>query len=258
MSVEKSLGHRREVERVASWPRRQPRQVRSAQRVLRGRLAGSPRGDARARAARHGTRKRRLRRFEAASADLARCRWRRSSANCVGWITSRVDHADNRAKSAARSACVVVGWLVLHGATRARAARHETRKRRLRRFEASSADLARCRWRRASATGVGWSASRVGCADNRAKSTARSACVVGGWLVLHVTKRARARAARHGNTKRRLRRFEEAAADLARYLRQERRPTAWGGAYFELAVQTTAPSPQRAVRGPWAVGWFAT
>ena len=42
-------------------------------------------------------------------------------------------------------------------------------------------------------------------------------------------------------------------------VRQEKaRPTAWGGARCELAAQTTAPSPQRAVRAPWAVGWFST
>ena len=39
---------------------------------------------------------------------------------------------------------------------------------------------------------------------------------------------------------------------------EEPRPTAWGGARSELAAQTTAPSPQRAVRAPWAVGWFST
>ena len=39
-----------------------------------------------------------------------------------------VGRADNRAKSAARSTCSVDGQLVLHGATRARAARHGTRK----------------------------------------------------------------------------------------------------------------------------------
>ena len=53
VSVAKSLGQLREVERAASWPRRQPRQARSAQRqVLCGRSAGSPRGGARARRAR--------------------------------------------------------------------------------------------------------------------------------------------------------------------------------------------------------------
>ena len=41
VSVEKSLGQQRGVERTASWPRRQPRQVRSAY-VLCGRSASSP------------------------------------------------------------------------------------------------------------------------------------------------------------------------------------------------------------------------
>ena len=45
----RSLGQRRGVEHVASWPRRQPRQTRSAQCVLCGWTAGSPRNEARAR-----------------------------------------------------------------------------------------------------------------------------------------------------------------------------------------------------------------
>ena len=167
----------------------------------------------RARAARHGTRKRRLRRFDAAAADKARCQWRGASANGVGWSASRVGREDNRAKHAARSACFLDGRLVLHVTKRARAARHGTRNSRQRLSEAAAADLARFRWRRASANGVGWSASRVGRADNRAKHAARSTCSLGGRLVLHVTKRARA--ARHGTRNRRQRRFEAAAANLA-------------------------------------------
>ena len=197
VSVARSLGQRRGVERAASWPRRQPRQARSAQCVRlwavgwfsTGRRARGPRAT--------GLIMRRLRRSEAAAADLARCRWRRASANGVGWSASRVGRADNRAKHAARrDKCSVGGRLVLHVTKRARAARHGTRTRRQRRFEAAAADKARCRWRGASANGVGWSAPRVGRADNRAKHAARSACSVGGRLVLHGAKRARA--ARHG------------------------------------------------------------
>ena len=44
----RSLGQWRGLERVASWPRRRPRQARSAQSVLRGRAAGSSRDEARA------------------------------------------------------------------------------------------------------------------------------------------------------------------------------------------------------------------
>ena len=65
------------------------------------------------------------------------------------------------------------GRLVLHVTKRARAARHGTRTSRQRRFEAAAADTARCRWRGASANGVGWSTPRVGHADNRAKHAAR-------------------------------------------------------------------------------------
>ena len=38
---------------------------------------------------------------------------------------------------------------------------------------------------------------------------------------------------------------------------KEHRPTAWGGARHGFAAHTTAPSPQRAVRALWAVGWFS-
>ena len=202
MSVEKSLGQRRGVERGASLLRRQPRQVRSAQCVLRGRSASSPQGD---------TRVRRAPRAYKAMATMVLSRSLRPgavsapgpSANGVKWSASRVGRADNSAKSAARSACSVGIRLVRHVAKRARTARHGTRKRWPQRFEAAAADQARCRWRRASANGVGWSVLRVGRADNRAKSAARSACVVGGRLVRQVTKHARA--ARLGTKKRRLR-----------------------------------------------------
>ena len=70
----------------------------------------------------------------------------------MGWSAPRVGRADNRAKHAAlRDKCSVGSRLVLHVTKRARAARHGTRKRRLRRFEAAAADVARCRWRIASA-----------------------------------------------------------------------------------------------------------
>ena len=165
VSVKKSFGQRHGVERVASWPHRQPREVRSAQCVLRGRSAGSPRDEARTRRAPRDYK-------ETATTVLSRSRRpgavsaTGASANGVGWSPSRVGRADNRAKSAARSACSVGGRLVLHGATRTRAARHGTRKRRLRRFEAASDDLVPCRQNRASANGVGWSASRVGQHNN--------------------------------------------------------------------------------------------
>ena len=229
VSVQRSLGQLREVERAASWPRRQPRQARSAQRSWprrqprQARSAQSSVGGRlvlhvtkRARAARHGTRTRRQRRFEAVAADRARCRCRGASANCVRWSAPRVGRADNRAKHAARrDKCSVGGRLVLHVTKRARAARHGTRTRRQRRFEAVAADRARCRCRGASANCVRWSAPRVGRADNRAKHAARrDKCSVGGRLVLHVTKRARV--ARHGTRTRRQRRFEAVAADRAR------------------------------------------
>ena len=70
--LKKSLGQRRGVERAPRWPRRYHAKSASA-RVLRGRSAGSPRGEARAgRAPRES--KAVANRFEAAAADLARCR----------------------------------------------------------------------------------------------------------------------------------------------------------------------------------------
>ena len=76
-----------------------------------------------------------------------------------------------------------------------------------------------------------------------APSTQSSACVLGGRLVIHAT--TRARAARHGPSKRRPRRFKAATTDPTRCLCQEPRPTAWGGARRELAAQTTAPRKPR-------------
>ena len=55
---------------------------------------------------------------------------------------------------------------------------------------------------------------------------ARSACSVGGQLVLHVTKRARA--ARHGTRMGRLRRVEAAPPTWCGVGEQEPPPTAWG------------------------------
>ena len=161
----------------------------------------------RARAVRHGTRKKRHRQFKDSAANKARCLCRGASANGVGLSASRVGRADNRAKHAAcRDKCPVGGRLAIHRTKRARAARHGTRKRRQRRFEAAAVDKARCLRRGASANGVGWSVPRVGLADNHAKHAARrDKCSVGGRLVLHVTKRARA--ARHGRRRRRLQRF---------------------------------------------------
>ena len=53
---------------------------------------------------------------------------------------------------------------------RARAARYGVWKLQPRVLYLNAADLAQCRYRRASAIGVGWSAPRVGREDNHAKS----------------------------------------------------------------------------------------
>ena len=252
--VEKRLGQQRGVERVASWPRSQPRQARSAQCVRCGRSAGSPRDEARAG---------RAPRDQKETVTTLRSRSRQPGAVSVEkrlgqrrGVKSRVGRADNRAKLPTRSAYVVGGWLVLHGATRTCAARHGTRKRRLRRFEAITADPARCRWRCVSANDVALCATRIGRADNRAKHAARSACLVGGGC-LSTGRCARALRATG---------LEKGGYDGSKPQPptrrggggEESRPTAWGGALRELAAQTTAPSTQRAVRALWAIGCFST
>ena len=201
----------------------------------------------------------RLRRSEAAAADLARCSWRRASANGVGWSASRVGRADNRAKhTARRDKCSVGGRLVLHLTKRARAARHGTRTRRQRRFEAAAADKARCQWRGASANGVRWSAPRVGRADNRAKHAARSDSAL--WAVGWLSTWRSARAPRATGLERDGYDGPKPQPPTWRGVGgEEPRPTAWGGARRELAAQTTAPSTQRAETSAlWAVGWFST
>ena len=104
---------------------------------------------------------------------------------------------------------------------------------------------------------MGWSATRVGRADNRAKHAARSACSVGGRLVIHVTKRLRGPRATglerdsYGDS----RPQPPAGRGVGA---KKPRSTAWGGARRELAALTTAPSPQHAMRALWAVGWLST
>ena len=67
-------------------------------------------------------------------------------------------------------ACSVGGRTVLHGPKRARAARHGVWALGSRRFNITTADLARCRCGRASANGEGRSAARVCREDDHAKS----------------------------------------------------------------------------------------
>ena len=156
----------------------------------------------RARAARHGTRTSQQRRFEAAAADTARCRWRGASANGVGWSAPRVGHADNRAKHAARRD----KWL------RGRSAgspRDEALPRRGPRDENETATTVRSRSRQHCAVsvqrslgqrrGVERAASWPRRQPRQARSAQRAACSVGGRLVLHATKRVARRAPRDEN-----------------------------------------------------------
>ena len=98
VSVKKSLGQRRGVERAARWPRRQPRQVRQRARApwavgwfSTGRSARGPR--ARNSKLSATTFRSRSRRPGAVSV-------KRASANGVGWSAPRVGREDNHAKSA--------------------------------------------------------------------------------------------------------------------------------------------------------------
>ena len=137
-------------------------------------------------------------------------------------------------------ACSVGGRPVLHGAKRARAARHGSRKR--------GHDVPKPQpptWR-----GVGeeeprptaWGGARRALA---AKTTTPSpparACSVGGRPVLHGAKRARA--ARHGNQTLWSRRSKPQPPTWRGVGEEEPRPTAWGGARRALAAKTTTPSP---------------
>ena len=152
-----------------------------------------------------------------------------------------------RAKHAARSACFVGGRLVLHVTKCARASRHGTRKRRLRRWEAAAADRSRCRRKGASANGVGWSAPRVGCADKFVPSTQRAvrALRLVGWLSTGLS----ARAPHATGLNRDGYEGSKPQPPTGRGVgAKEPRSTARGGARRELDAQTTAPSAQRAER----------
>ena len=96
---------------------------RTARRVLHGRSADTPQGEKRA-----GRAPRDLnavtKTFQSRAADLSRCWCGRSSADGVGRSAPRVGPQHNHAKSALRGACSVGGRPILHGAKRARAARH--------------------------------------------------------------------------------------------------------------------------------------
>ena len=180
VSVARSLGQLREVVRAASWPRRQPRHARSAQRqVLCGQSAGSSPDEACARRAPRGEK-------EAATTvrSLSRRQSTVSTQRSFGQRrgVERVASWPCRQPRQARSVqCVLCGRL-------AGSPRGDARARRAPRDQKETATTVRSRSRRpgavsapgASANGVGWSASRVGRADNRAKHAARSACSVGG------------------------------------------------------------------------------
>ena len=206
VSAQRSLGQWRGVERVTSWPRRQPRQARSAQRqVLCGQSAGSPRDEARARRAPRDeketatTIRSRSRQQGAVSAQRSLGQWR-GVERAASW-----PRRQPRQEHAARSdKCSVGGRLVLHVTKRARAARPG-----LEREGYVGSKPQPPTWRGVCARCLGqWrGVERVASWPRRQPRQVRSAqCVLRGWSAGSPRDEARARVARHGTRKRRLRR----------------------------------------------------
>ena len=191
MLVRSRLVRRRGKEHAPRWPTTQPRQIRTARRVLRRRSADAPRHERRV----GRIRTRQSRTFEGRAADLSRYWCGRAPADCVRRRAPHVGPQYNHAKCALRSACSVGGRPILHGAIYARATRYEIRTRWLRSFGTRAVDLSRCWCGRSLADGAGRSAPRVGPQHNNAMSALRGVCSLGGRPLLHGT--ICARAARH-------------------------------------------------------------
>ena len=261
VSAQRSLGQRRGVERAASWPRRQPRQARSAQRQVAlwavgwfstRRSARAPRATGRERVSNDGSKPQPPTRRGVGAEEPRPTAWGGARRELATQTTAP---STQRAESKGS----VGGRLVLHVTKRARAARHGTRTSQQRRFEAAAADTARCRWRGASANGVGWSTPRVGHADNRAKHAARRDKWLCGRSAGSPRDEARARRAPRDENEIGNDGSKPQPPTRRGVGGEEPRPTAWGGARRELATQTTAPSTQRAETSAlWAVGWFST
>ena len=147
-------------------------------------------------AAHHGSQTRWSWRYEAAAADLGRCRRKRASANGVGCGASRVAREDNRTKSASarvlrrRSAGFPRGEARSDPAARESNAVATTLRSRSRRPDAVSVrnSLGQRRWGRPHPALT---------AKTTMPSPPANACFVGRWPVLHGAKRALA--ARHGS-----------------------------------------------------------
>ena len=143
VSLKKSLGQRRGVERAPRWPRRQQRQIRQCARApwavgrfSTGRSARGPRGI----------------RFEVCchiSSKPQPPTWRgvgEEEPRPTAWGGARPTLAAmSTTPNLPARACSVGDWLVLHGAKRARAARHRIGRLLSHGFEAAAADLAWCR-----------------------------------------------------------------------------------------------------------------
>ena len=261
VSVERSLGQLRGVEHAASWPRRQPRQARSAQRqVLCGRSAGSPRDEARAR---------RAPRDENESAMTVRSRSRQHGAVSVERSLGQrrgVEHTASwprrqprQARSAQRQVALwAVGWFSTRRSARAPRA---TGRERVSNDGSKPQPPTRRGVGAEEPRPTAWGGARRELAtQTTAPSTQRaeSKGSVGGRLVLHVTKRARA--ARHGTRTSQQRRFEAAAADTARCRRRgaSANGVGWSTPRVGHADNRAKHAARREQVALWAVGWFST
>jgi len=143
VSVKKSLGQQRGVECVARWPRRQLRQVRqrahaswAVDRFSTGRSAHGLRTTG-AEYGKHDVPK---------PPPATRRGVDEEKLRPTAWGGARCAlAAKTTTPSPPARVCSVGGRPVLHGAKRARAARHGSRTRWSRRYEAAAVDLAWCR-----------------------------------------------------------------------------------------------------------------
>ena len=217
-------------------------------RVLRGRLAGFPWGEARAGCVPWGSNEL-LRRTEAAAADLARCWRRRASAYGVGWSASRVGRKDNNAKSARK--CVLRGWL-------AGSLRREARAGRARRGSKAMATTSRSRSRRPGegsakkSLGQRRGASRVARWPRRqprqVRQQARALCADGRFSTRRSDRRSRGTGvnySEHETTK-------PPSPAWRRVVQEAPRPTLWDGAHRALTREDNhaKSASKRALRGP--------
>ena len=256
MLVRSRLDRRLGEECAARWPAPHPRQVRAARRVLRESSAAAPWCDTRAvRAPRDSntlTKNLRAprRRPVVVLVQLSLNRRRRDDG-------AHRELADNiHAKQTLRETCSAVRRPLLHGAIRARDARHGILKRWERLFEYLAANRSQCWCGRASAGGVGMDRAAHWLTPQPRQVHAAKRVLhfsIGRYSMVRYASGTRAAG------------FERAGQDLLNLLLPTDRsvgafaprPTAWGGARRMLARTTSTPSPRCAARAPCSVGRYS-